>query len=407
MPWSEDKDGTNRSDKKGGPSRQPPDLMDLLGILFGSKKDKSQRPSSSSDGPPQRKRPSFGSGFGKSNSFNFSLILGVVFVAWVLSGIYIVSEGQRGVILRFGEYSDMTLPGPHWHIPFPIETVEKVDVGKVRSAQNKVSMLTQDENIVEVELAVQYRVKDAANYLFNVRLPDIDNDRADQSRGTLFQVMESALREVIGKNSMDFILGEGRADIAAKTKVLMQSILDDYVAGLIVLNVNLQQSQPPAAVQGSFADAIKAREDEIRFINEAEAYSNGIIPQARGEAARMMAEANAYRERVVENSKGEAERFTKLYDEYRKAPEVTRERLYLQSIQSVLSRSNKVMINVDEGNNVFYLPLDRMMQDATRRDSAGRQQGSASQSAGSGNDNTRNMSDRIRSGVERLRGGGR
>ncbi len=327
--------------------------MDLLGVLFGFKKNKSQRSGSSSDEPPQRKRPSFGSGFGKSNSFNFSLILGVIVTVWILSGIYIVSEGQRGVILRFGEYHDMTLPGPHWHIPYPIETVEKVDVGKVRSAQNKVSMLTQDENIVEVELAVQYRVKDAADYLFNVRLPDIDNDRADQSRGTLFQVMESALREVIGKNSMDFILGEGRADIAAKTKVLMQSILDDYASGLIVLNVNLQQSQPPAAVQGSFADAIKAREDEIRFINEAEAYSNGIIPQARGEAARMMAEANAYRERVVENSIGEADRFNKLYEEYRKAPEVTRERLYLQAIQSVLSRSNKVMINVDEATMYF------------------------------------------------------
>ena len=406
MPWSEDKDRTNRSEKRGGSSGEPPDLMDLLGVLFGFKKNKSKRPGGSSqDESPQRKRPSFGSGFGKSNSFNFSLILGIAVVVWILSGIYIISEGQRGVILRFGEYHDMTLPGPHWHIPFPIETVEKVDVGKVRSAQNKVSMLTQDENIVEVELAVQYRVKDAADYLFNVRLPDIDNDRADQSRGTLFQVMESALREVIGKNSMDFILGEGRADIAAKTKVLMQSILDDYVSGLIVLNVNLQQSQPPAAVQGSFADAIKAREDEIRFINEAEAYSNGIIPQARGEAARMMAEANAYRERVVENSKGEAERFTKLYDEYRKAPEVTRERLYLQAIQEVLSKSNKVMINVDEGNNVFYLPLDRMMQDARKRESGN--QSSAPKSAGSSNENTRNMSDRIRSGVERIRGGGR
>ena len=405
MPWSEDKDRTNRSDKRGGSSGEPPDLMDLLGVLFGFKKDKSQKSGSSSNEPPQRKRPNFGSGFGKSNSFNLSLILGIVFTVWILSGIYIVSEGQRGVILRFGEYHDMTLPGPHWHIPYPIETVEKVDVGKVRSAQNKVSMLTQDENIVEVELAVQYRVKDAADYLFNVRLPDIDNDRADQSRGTLFQVMESALREVIGKNSMDFILGEGRADIAAKTKVLMQAILDDYASGLIVLNVNLQQSQPPAAVQGSFADAIKAREDEIRFINEAEAYSNGIIPQARGEAARMMAEANAYRERVIENSIGEADRFNKLFEEYRKAPEVTRERLYLQAIQSVLSRSNKVMINVDQGNSVFYLPLDRMMQDARNRDSGS--QSSAPNSAASGDDNTRSMSDRIRSGVERIRGNSR
>lgn len=398
MPWSEDKDKRNKSDKKGG-SNNPPDLMDLLALLFGIKKDKSSKTNSSPDGPP-KKKPTFGSGFSKSNPFNFALIFGVVVVVWVLSGIYIISEGQRGVILQFGEYREITLPGPHWHLPYPIETVEKVDVDKVRSAQNKVSMLTKDENIVDVELAAQYRVKDAADYLFNVRLPDIDNDRADQSRGTLFQVMESALREVIGKNTMDFILGEGRAEIAAQTKVLMQAILDDYTSGLIVLNVNLQQSQPPAAVQGSFADAIKAREDEIRFINEAEAYSNGIIPQARGEAARMLAEANAYREKVVENSKGDADRFNKLYEEYRKAPEVTRERLYLQAIQSVLSKSNKVMINIEDGNNVFYLPLDRMLQDATKKDSGNKAM--TSQSSGSRNNDTNNVGNRIRSGAEQI-----
>ena len=399
MPWSEDKDKRNGSGKKGG-SGDPPDLMDLLAMLLGIKRDKSKKSDASSDEPPRKKKPTFGPGFGKSNSFNFTLILGVVVVVWILSGIYIISEGQRGVILRFGEYKELTMPGPHWHFPYPIEIVEKVDVDNVRSAQNKVSMLTQDENIVEVELAAQYRVKDAANYLFNVRLPDIEGDRSDQSRGTLFQVMESALREVIGKNSMDFILGEGRAEIAAQTKILMQSILDDYNSGLIVLNVNLQQSQPPAAVQGSFADAIKAREDEIRFINEAEAYSNGILPQARGEAARMMAEANAYREKVVENSIGEADRFNKLYDEYRKAPEVTRERLYLQAIQSVLSKSNKVMINVEDGNNVFYLPLDRMLKDATKKDSAPKTM--TSQSTNSSDNNANNMNNRIRSGVERI-----
>ena len=399
MPWSEDKDKRNKSDK-GGSSGEPPDLMDLLALLFGFKRKNSNQRGPSSDGPSQ-KRPGRGFKLGKSNSFNFSLILGIVVVVWLLSGIYIISEGQRGVILRFGEYRAVTLPGPHWHFPYPIETVEKVDVGRVRSAQNKVSMLTQDENIVEVELAAQYRVKDAADYLFNVRLPDIDNDRADQSRGTLFQVMESALREVIGKNSMDFILGEGRAEIAAQTNVLMQSILDDYKAGLIVLNVNLQQSQPPAAVQGSFADAIKAREDEIRFVNEAEAYSNGIIPQARGEAARMMAEANAYRGRVIENSKGEAERFIKLYDEYRKAPEVTRERLYLQSLQSVLSKSNKVMINVQDGNNVFYLPLNRMLEDATKQSGTKTMKSPTTNFTDTTSDN---LNDRIRSGVERIRG---
>lgn len=399
MPWNEDKGRKDKSDR-GRSSENPPDLMDLLALLFGNKRNKSKKTGSSSGEPPQ-KGPKSGGRFGASNPFNFTLILSIVLVAWLLSSIYIISEGKRGVVLRFGEYQDITLPGPHWHFPYPIETVEKVDVGKVRSAQNKVSMLTQDENIVEVELAVQYRVKDAADYLFNVRLPDIDDDRADQSRGTLFQVMESALREVIGKNSMDFILGEGRAEIAAQTKILMQSMLDDYRSGLIVLNVNLQQSQPPAAVQGSFADAIKAREDEIRFINEAEAYSNGIIPQARGEAARMLAEANAYREKVVENSKGEAERFNKLYKEYRKAPEVTRERLYLQALQSVLSKSNKVMVNVKDGNNVFYLPLNRMLEDATKKSS---DTGTMPRGISKNDATNSNVGDRIRSGIERARG---
>ncbi|MBC6413709.1 MAG: FtsH protease activity modulator HflK [Chromatiales bacterium] len=403
MPWSEDKDSRKRP-SDGGASNAPPDLMDLLGALFGFKKNKSKKSGSFENQPPNRKRPPFGSGFSRSNPFNFSLILGIVLIVWLLSGIYIISEGQRGVILRFGEYREVTLPGPHWHFPYPIETAEKVDVDKVRSAQNKVSMLTQDENIVEVELAVQYRVKDAANYLFNVRLPDIDTDRGDQSRGTLFQVMESALREVIGKNTMDFILGEGRAEIAAKIKVLMQTILDEYVSGLIVLNVNLQQSQPPAAVQGSFADAVKAREDEIRFVNEAEAYSNGIIPQARGEAARMLAEANAYRDKVVENSKGEAARFNKLFDEYRKAPEVTRERLYIEALQSVLSKSNKVMVNVEDGNNVFYLPLNRMLEDATRRTDNAMSRPPAATSNKNKNNNTQNARDRIRSGIEQIRG---
>jgi len=365
MPWKEngDRERKDQRDKRSSGKQSPPDFMELLALLFGFKKK------SGGANAPKGRPPSWSSSkfkFGKSNRFNIALISGVILTAWLLSGIYIIGEGQRGVILLFGEFNGITMPGPHWHIPYPIEAVEKVDVGKVRSAQNQVSMLTQDENIVAVELAVQYRVSDAADYLFNVRLPDIDSDVADQSRGTLFQVMESALREVIGKNRMDFILGEGRADIAAKTRSLMQSSLDGYKSGLEVLNVNLQQSQPPTAVQGSFADAIKAREDEIRYVNEAEAYANGIIPQARGEAARMLAEANAYREQVIENSKGEAERFNKLYDEYRKAPEVTRERLYLQALQSMLSNSNKVMVNVEDGNNVFYLPLNRMMEDAQR-----------------------------------------
>jgi membrane protease subunit HflK len=257
---------------------------------------------------------------------------------------------------------DIKASGLRWHLPYPIESRIIVDVGQVRTATttNKPTMLTQDENIVELEIAVQYRVKDPADYVFNVRAPDnIDN----QNSSTLFRVMESSVREVVGKNEMDFILGEGRAEIAASTKELMQRVLDGYGAGLEVTSVNLQQVQPPEAVQGAFADAIKAREDEARFKNEAEAYSNGVIPRARGEAARITQEADAYAQEVVARANGEAGRFLKLLVEYNKAPEVTRERLYLESVQSVLARSGKVMVSTRNGSsNLLYLPLDKLMK---------------------------------------------
>lgn len=302
-----------------------------------------------------------GNSEGSPGSTSVFVVIAAVLVVWLLSGIYIVDEGNRGVVLRFGAYQETTLPGPHWHIPFPIEAAEIVDIDRVRSVQNKARMLTEDENIVEVELAVQYRVKSAADYLFNVRRPDSE-DGENPAEGTIFQVMESALREVVGQSKMDFTLGEGRAEIAAKTRTLMGNILDEYRSGLDMISVNLQQSQPPRAVQDAFADAIKAREDEIRFINEAEAYKNGILPKARGEAARMREEALAYRQRVIANAEGEAERFLQLLTEYQKAPVVTRDRLYLQTIESVLSNSSKILLDVSSGNNIFYLPFDKLLE---------------------------------------------
>ncbi len=379
MPWNQ---SNGERDPWKADGQGPPDLFDFFRKLFSGG----------------------GGGFGKFGSLNIGLVAALVVAVWLFSGIYIISEGQRGVELRFGSYSMTTLPGPHWHIPWPVETVEEVDVDRIRSAQNQSHMLTQDENIVEVELAVQYRIKDASDYLFHVRLPDVAEDFRDQSVGTLFQVMESALREVVGKSRMDFILGEGRAEIAAMIKQLMQQVLDDYESGLEVVTVNLQQSQPPEAVQGAFADAIKAREDEIRFINEAETYSNGIIPQARGEAARMMQEATAYREKVIANSEGEAQRFLKLHEEYRKAPKVTRKRLYLQAMQSVLSNSNKVMVDVEGGNNIFYLPLDRLMKGGDGRSSStppsGASEGASSDGASSMRDN---VSSQVRQAIRGAR----
>ena len=351
MSWNE----SNKNDRdpwSSGSNQGPPDLDELLGktIAFF-----------------RRMFSGNGGGGGSSSSNNsssnlpgISLILVVLAIVWLLSGIYIVNEGNRGVVLRFGSYQITTTPGPHWHIPFPIEAVEKVDIDSIRSVQDKTQMLTEDENIVEVELAVQYRVKDAPNYLFKVRRPDTQ-EFENPAEGTVFQVMESALREVVGKSKMDFILGAGRAEIASETKSLIQTTLDDYESGLEIITVNLQQSQPPSAVQDAFADAIKAREDEVRFINEAEAYANGILPKARGEAARMKENSIAYREKVTANSDGEAQRFVKLYNEYRKAPEVTRKRLYLEAVESVISGSSKVMLDVNSGNSIFYLPFDKML----------------------------------------------
>ncbi len=348
MSWNQsDKNRQNSWNRSS--DEQPPDLTELFKKMSGG----------------------FAGGKGSMfGSFNPLFLLIILLALWGLSGIYIITEGKRGVELRFGAYSETTLPGPHWHIPYPIESVEKVDVDRIRSAQNKSSMLTQDENIVEVELAVQYRVKDAADYLFNIRFPDTEG-AVNQAQGTLFQVMESALREVVGKSKMDFILGEGRAEIAANIKSTMTDILDSYKSGMEVVTVNLQQSQPPEAVQGAFADAIKAREDQVRFVNEAEAYANGVLPKARGDAARMIQAANAYYDRVVNNSLGEADRFSQLYEEYRKMPDITRRRLYIEAVESVLSRTNKVIVDVDEGSNVFYLPLDRIIKDAGKRRTMG------------------------------------
>ncbi len=364
MSWNQsDKDGKdpkNQNPWGGGDQKGPPDLDELLKKLFSS----------------FLKRKNNGGGGGDSGNKGTSvfprwrggvppvaLALGalVLLVLWGLSGIYIVSEGKRGVESRFGAYTITTLPGPRWHIPYPIESIEIVDTDSIRSVQNKTRMLTRDENIVEVELSAQYRVKNAPDYLFEVRAPDTVGGRIPESEGTIFQVMESALREIVGGNNMDFILGAGRAEVAAETRILMQKILDDYQSGLEIISVNLQQSQPPSAVQEAFADAIKAREDEIRFVNEAEAYENGIVPLARGEAARMEQDAVAYRAKITASAEGEAERFVKLYQEYSVAPEVTRERLYLQAMEEVLSNNAKVIIDVESGNNIFYLPLESLL----------------------------------------------
>ena len=285
----------------------------------------------------------------------------VVLVIWGLSGIYIVDQGKQGVVLQFGAFNTITDPGPHWYPRF-IQSVEIVDVEQVRSVNlgripDEALMLTQDENIIDIKFTIQYKVKDPRDYLFNVRDPD----------ATLRQVTESAVREIVGKSKLDFVITEGRQDVALRAETLIQEILDSYKAGLLVVKLNMQDAQPPQQVQAAFDDAIKAREDEQRQINEAEAYANDIIPRARGGAARRIQEAEAYREEIVQNAQGESERFLKVLAEYNKAPKVTRERLYLEAMESVMANSNKVMVDVKEGNSLMYLPIDKMMQSQPRQ----------------------------------------
>ena len=295
-----------------------------------------------------------------------SVIFLVVLVLWLLSGIYIVDSPERGVVTRFGAYVEETTAGPHWHLPYPIESVTKVNVDRIRTAEigyrsdarNKTGsvaseslMLSQDENIVDIRIAVQYKIQNASQYLFDVSDPDV----------SLRAVTESALREVVGQNKMDFVLTEGRNEVVTKVRELAQANLDTYRTGLIITSVNLQDAQPPEQVQSAFADVVKAREDKERLINEAQAYANDILPKARGQAARQMEEASAYHDQVIAVATGKASRFESIVAEYQKAPVVTRQRLYMDAIGDVLGKTSKVLVGTDSGTNLLYLPLDKMM----------------------------------------------
>ena len=367
MSW-DDPDKEKKKDPWSGRKRDqaPPDLDEVvrsmqkkLSMLFG--------------GGPKNPRKDGGSGTSAPSGFNITLLLLIAGLVWAASGIYIVDEGNRGVVLRFGEYHETTLPGPHWRLPRPIDQAIVVNVDQQRfveigyrsgANQNAASgvrkealMLTEDENIIDVRLAVQYRVKNAQDYVFNVRSPDV----------TLKQATESALRAVIGKSKMDFVLTEGRSDVVARVEIALQKMLDDYGTGLSISTVNLVEAQPPEEVQGAFSDAIKAREDEQRYINEAQAYSNEIIPKARGSASRIVQEAEAYEQRVKAESQGDATRFTRLLKEYEAAPEVTRKRLYLETMEDVLGNSRKVIMDIKGGNNLMYLPIDKLLDSSSKK----------------------------------------
>ena len=288
----------------------------------------------------------------------------IAVLVWLASGFYIVDTGQRGVVLRFGKYIETTEPGPRWHLPWPIESREVVNVDQVRTVEigyrNNVKskvlkeslMLTDDENIIDLQFAVQYILKDPKDFLFVNRAPE----------DTVLQVAETAMREIVGKNKMDYVLYEGRADIAARAKVLMQDILDRYKTGINVSQVTLQNIQPPEQVQAAFDDAVKAGQDRERLKNEAEAYSNDVVPRARGLASRLKEEAEGYKLAVIANAEGEASRFSQILAEYQKAPQVTRQRLYLDTMQTVMNNTSKIVVDQKGGNSLLYLPLDKLQQ---------------------------------------------
>jgi modulator of FtsH protease HflK len=295
-----------------------------------------------------------------------ALVAGLVALVWFASGFYIVDEGRRGVVTRFGKYIETTLPGPRWHLPIPIEAVDVVDFSQVKTIEigyrntpkNKVDkeavMLTDDENIIDIQFAVQYNLKSAEDWVFNNRRPD----------QIVAFVAESAIREVIGHSKMDSALYEGREQIARQTEKLMQQMLDLYGTGVFVQKVTLQSVQPPDKVQAAFDDAVKAGQDRERFMNEGQAYANDVIPRARGAAARLLEEAQGYQAEVVQRAQGDASRFRQIYIEYQKAPAVTRERLYQDMMQSVLGNSSKVLVDQKAGQSLLYLPLDKLLQQA-------------------------------------------
>ena len=290
---------------------------------------------------------------GEGKKFLFLLPL-IALVLWVFSGIYIVDAGQRGVILQFGKFSDISDPGLHW-IPVPINTVEIVDIKRIKTTKDQTTMLTKDENIVDLGVEVQYLVNDPKAYLFNVY--EVDNER-DPTGGVLYQVMRSAVREVVGSHNIDYTILEGRETIETETLTLMQTILDEYKTGLVIKKMNLTYAEAPEKVKDAFDDANRAREDFDRVKNNALSYANKVLPLARGKAARLIEEAHAYKEQVVLKSQGDTARFTSLVGEYKKAPAVTRERLYLDTLEVVLAGSKKVLMDNKGGNNMFYLPLN-------------------------------------------------
>jgi membrane protease subunit HflK len=338
----------------------PPDLDEILrdmtrrlNAIFGKKGPQSSLPAD----PPV------------PNPIGFGLIVLLIALIWLGTGFYIVDQGKRGVVLRFGKYVETTMPGPRWHLPFPVESVDIINLEQVRTIEvgyrgrgevgpgrarelKESLMLTDDENIIDLQFAVQFNLKSPEDFLFNNRDPE------DAVRSTA----ETSIREIVGKSRMDFVLYEGRAEVAVRVKKLMQDILDRYQSGINIVSVTMQNAQPPEQVQAAFDDAVKAGQDLERQKNEGQAYANDVIPKARGNAARLMEEASGYKQRVINEALGNSSRFTQILAQYEKAPQVTRQRLYLETQEQILSNTSKVVVDQKSGSgSMLYLPLDKLI----------------------------------------------
>ena len=302
-----------------------------------------------------------GSGSGNADGNSMKLIGGIALLsllAWFVFGFYQVSQGEEGVVLRFGSYSNSVGPGLHWNPPL-IDRVYKVNIERIESMNLRADMLTLDENIVEVALVVQYRIGSAKDYILEISNPEAG----------LHNATESALRHVVGSTIMSDVITEGREVMGQQVQKMLQDILNRYHAGMDIRKVSIQDSDPPKAVKASFDDVIKAKEDKERLKNEAESYANSIIPEARGFAQREMEEASAYRDETIARAEGQSNRFLRVLDEYKKAPEVTRQRLYLETMEDIFTKTSKIMIDVEGGNNMIYLPLDKIMNNSAKNES--------------------------------------
>jgi len=353
MAWNDDK-----KNPWGGDGQTPPELDDVIkdfkekfsNIIGGSKKP--TKPNSDGTITPP------------TGSLKYIFIVGLLI--WALSGIYIIDPAEKGVVLRFGAFQEETSQGPHWHLPYPIEILSRINVEQIRTEQigyrnaignrrggnvpSESLMLTKDGNIVDVSFEIQYKISSAKDFLFNVYRP----------KQTLGQISNSVIREVIGKNNTDYVITTGRTEITRLVKEKMQALLNDYQVGIYISSVNFRSSQVPEQVQASYSDVTIAKSDKERYINKAESYANDILPKSRGKAARLLEEAKAYKSKVVSKSEGEASRFGQILAEYKKAPKVTKERLYRETMESVLSNTSKVVVD-SKANSMMYLPIDKLL----------------------------------------------